>query len=336
MSRSGQLSVETGDIFPIIKKWLYSEHDIFLRELVANATDALTKRAAWGRGKNVEIPPGEILFSLDKDKKTLVIKDNGVGMTEEEVVKYIAQLAFSGAEEFVEKMKLGQEKGESIIGKFGLGFYSSFMVADKVVIETLSCQEGAGPTKWICEGDTEYTFEDSEKKDIGTTITLFINKESEEFLNDWKITDILKKFCNFMPYPIKVEKSERPKDKDASLYWDINETSPLWKKDPSKITEEDYKKFYKVLFPLDSDPLFWLHLKVDHPFTLEGILYFPKIHNKVSFQEQHINLYCRQVFVSDNVKEVIPEFLSHLKGSDRLDRHPLECFSKCLAGGPQC
>ncbi len=332
--RKGSISVQTTDIFPIIKKWLYSEHDIFLRELVANATDAITKRATLARTHNIELPDGKINLKVDKTNKTISIHDNGLGMTEEEVEKYIAQLAFSGAEEFVQKMKSEKEKGEDIIGKFGLGFYSSFMVADKVEIETLSWQEGSKPSKWICEGDTEYTFSDSQRTEVGTSITLHINKESEEFLNDWKVVETLKKFCDFMPYPIEVKKSEKPEKEDQLDHWKVNETEPLWKKDPKEITEEQYKEFYRSLFPMDSEPLFWLHLKVDHPFTLEGILYFPKINPKMSFQENHIKLYSKQVFVSDNVKNIIPDFLSLLKGVIDSTDIPLNVSRSSLQGDP--
>ena len=332
--RKGHISVRTTDIFPIIKKWLYSEHDIFLRELIANGTDAITKRKAKARTHNVELPEGKIILSVDKDKKVLKISDNGIGMTEKEVETYIAQLAFSGAEEFVQKIKMEKEKGEDIIGKFGLGFYSSFMVADKVEVESLSWEDGALPTKWSCEGDTEYAFLPSEKKQIGTEITLFINEESKEFLNDWKILETLKKFCNFMPYPIEVMKSERPKKKEEDDHWKVNETFPLWRKDPKEIKEEEYKEFYHSLFPMDADPLFWIHLKVDHPFVLEGILYFPKMASKMSFQEKHIRLYCKQVFVANNVKEIIPEFLSLLKGVIDSTDIPLNVSRSSLQGDP--
>ncbi|MCP4911543.1 MAG: molecular chaperone HtpG [Oligoflexia bacterium] len=339
--RKGTISVSTQDIFPIIKKWLYSEHDIFLRELIANATDAITKRASFSRTENLEIPTGAIEVLVDKSQGIVQIKDNGLGMTEEEVEKYIAQLAFSGAQEFVDKMNKETE-GADIIGKFGLGFYSAFMVASKVEVETLSWQKDAKPTKWTCDGETEYVFTDSDKKDVGTTITLHINEESKDFLNDFKLVETLKRYCDFMPYQIVVtnlekrlanESAKEEKDRTADT-WDINDTQPLWKRDPKELKDEDYKKFYRQLFPMDQEPLFWIHLKVDHPFTLEGILYFPKINPKMAFQEKNIRLYSKQVFVSDNVKDIIPEFLSLLKGSIDSTDIPLNVSRSSLQGDP--
>lgn len=339
--RKGSISVSTQDIFPIIKKWLYSEHDIFLRELVANATDAITKRASFSRTENLEIPTGKIQISVNKEKGFVEIKDNGLGMTEEEVEKYIAQLAFSGAQEFVDKMDK-QDEGADIIGKFGLGFYSAFMVASKVEVETLSWKKDSKPSKWTCDGETEYVFSDSDKKEVGTTITLHINEESKEFLNDFKLVETLKKYCDFMPYEItvtnlekKAKNTETTKDEDKTTdTWTINETKPLWKRDPKELTDEDYKKFYRQQFPMDQEPLFWIHLKVDHPFTLEGILYFPKINPKMAFQEKNIRLYSKQVFVSDNVKNIIPEFLSLLKGSIDSTDIPLNVSRSSLQGDP--
>jgi len=349
-NRKGTISVQTSDIFPIIKKWLYSEHDIFLRELVANATDAITKRSAWGRTKNTEIPTGKILIDVDKKNKTIKIHDNGIGMTEEEVEKYIAQLAFSGAEEFVKKMKeTGDNSTTDIIGKFGLGFYSSFMVADKVEIDSLSSADGAKAVKWTCDGDTEYTFSESERKDVGTTITIHTNKEGEEYLDGFKVNASLRKFCDFMPYSItiydiqrieeeKKENEKKKKEEDKSSWaqkgTEINETKPLWKKDPKDLKDEDYRDFFRHLFPMDPEPLFWLHLKVDHPFTLEGILYFPKLNLNKPFNESNIKLYCKQVFVSDNVKNIIPEFLSLLKGVVDSSDIPLNVSRSSLQGDP--
>lgn len=346
--RKGTIQVQTGDIFPIIKKWLYSEHDIFLRELIANATDAITKRATLGRTRNCEIPTGKIDVLVNKDEKTIVIQDNGVGMTEQEVEKYLAQLAFSGATEFIEKMKAGGEKGADIIGKFGLGFYSSFMVADKVEVNSLSMDEGAKAVKWTCAGDVDYTFEESDKAEVGTTITLHINEESTEFLDTWKLKDTLRTFCDFMPYSIGVldqlakptypldEEGKEDKTKDpippsADI---INTTEPLWKKNPSELKDEDYQNFFRQLFPMEQPPLFWIHLKVDHPFTLEGILYFPKFNPKKPFNENNIKLYCKQVFVSDNVKNVVPEFLSLLKGTIDSTDIPLNVSRSSLQGDP--
>ena len=345
--KKGNISVNTSDIFPIIKKWLYSEHDIFVRELVSNASDAITKRSTLARTTGAETPVGRVTASIDKAANTITIKDNGIGMTEEEVEKYIAQLAFSGAEEFVQKMKDKGEETEDIIGKFGLGFFSAFMVADKVEVETLSMNEGAKPTKWISEGETEYEFHDSSKSDIGTTITLHINNESKDFLESWKLRQTLKQYCDFMPYTIelidlnenaKIEaenaKAEKEEDKKAISQDIINDTNPLWKKDPSTLKDEDYINFYKKLYPMDDQPLFWLHLNVDHPFTLQGILYFPKINPNKPVNDNNIKLYSKQVFVSDNVKNVIPEFLSLLKGAiDSVDI-PLNVSRSALQGDP--
>ena len=336
-SRKGTISVNTNDIFPIIKKWLYSEHDIFLRELVANGTDAITKRATLARTQNQEIPTGAISVTVDKAQKTITLTDNGLGMSEAEVEKYLAQLAFSGAQEFVEKMKKeGNTPNTDIIGKFGLGFYSAFMVSTKVEVETLSMNEGSTPVKWICEGETEYSFETSTKSDVGTTITLHINEESEEFLNAWKVSETLKKFCDFMPYEIKVLDAEslNKEEKDAHHPGVINDTQPLWKKDPTTLTDEDYKSFYRKQFPMDGDPLFWIHLKVDHPFTLEGVLFFPKLNPNKPFNESNIRLYNKQVFVSNNVKDIVPEFLSLLKGCIDSSDIPLNVSRSSLQGDP--
>ncbi len=340
--RKGTISVQTGDIFPIIKKWLYSEHDIFLRELVSNSTDAITKRATLGRTENVEIPEGSIKVFVNKEAKTVTIEDNGLGMTEEEIEKYIAQLAFSGAEEFVNKMKDAGESAD-IIGKFGLGFYSSFMVADKVEVESLSWKKDSKPAKWICEGDVDYTFEASTKNTVGTSITMHINEESAEFLGVFKVLDILRKYCDFMPYKIEVidtevkqieaKDGEEAKTEGPKTY-QVNETQPLWKKDPTELKDQDYLDFYKKLYPMDQEPLFWLHLKVDHPFTLEGILYFPKINPKMPFNEKNLRLYSKQVFVSDNVKDIVPEFLSLLKGTIDSTDIPLNVSRSSLQGDP--
>jgi molecular chaperone HtpG len=356
--RKGTITVKTNDIFPIIKKWLYSEHDIFIRELISNATDAITKRANLSRTKNLEIPSGQIEVTVNKDQKTIVISDNGIGMTEDEVEKYIAQLAFSGAEEFVQKMQEAGNDAKDIIGRFGLGFYSTFMVADKVEVESLSMDEGAKPTKWICEGDTEYVFESSDKETVGTKITLHINKENEEFLYGYKVRSTLNNFCTFMPYPITVFDTEqiaeakkkveehKDSDKEEDLKYKkdslerakggdlINDTTPLWRKDPKDITDEEYIQFYNKLYPMDTPPLFWIHLKVDHPFTLEGILYFPKLNMNKPFNESNIKLYCKQVFVSDNVKSIVPEFLVLLKGVIDSTDIPLNVSRSALQGDP--
>ena len=344
--RTGKISVQTADIFPIIKKWLYSEHNIFLRELISNATDAITKRESEARGTNNEIPKGQINVILRPKKNTLIIEDNGIGMLEEEIEKYIAQLAFSGAEEFVKKMKEAGKETD-IIGRFGLGFYSAFMVADKVEVESLSIKENATPCKWICKGNPEYSFEKSSKKDIGTRITLHMNKESKEFLDEFKVQETLKNFCDFMPYQITLvdaEKKVRPTKEDGTTDDKaleipaepsvINETRPLWKQESKDLKDQDYKNFFKHLFPVDSDPLFWIHLKIDHPFTLEGILYFPKLNPMRPFNEKNIRLYSKQVFVSDNVKNIIPEFLSLLKGVIDSSDIPLNVSRSSLQGDP--
>ncbi len=346
-SRKGQISVNTTDIFPIIKKWLYSEHDIFIRELVSNACDAITKRASISRTTGAQAEEGKVEVAIDKEAKTITFKDNGLGMTEAEVEKYIAQLAFSGAAEFVEKMKEEDKDGQDIIGKFGLGFYSAFMVASKVEVESLSMQEGAKATKWICEGETDYEFTDSDKETVGTEITLHINEDSKEFLDTWKTRETLKNYCDFLPYPIHLldlneraktleenAKAEKEEDKKALSDDIINDTQPLWKKDPASLTDEDYKKFYKQMFPLDQEPLFWLHLNVDHPFTLQGILYFPKLNPNKPTNDSNIRLYSKQVFVSDNVKNVIPEFLSLLKGAIDSTDIPLNVSRSALQGDP--
>ncbi|MBT7610096.1 MAG: molecular chaperone HtpG [Bacteriovoracaceae bacterium] len=349
-SRTGQIKVDTADIFPIIKKWLYSEHDIFLRELISNATDAITKRATLARTRNEEIPNGQIDVRVNKTNKTIIITDNGLGMSEAEVEKYLAQLAFSGAAEFVKNLE-DQGAGETthdIIGKFRLGFYSAFMVSTKVEVETLSMDKDSIPTKWICEGETDYVFETSDRKEVGTTITLHINEESVEFLSSWKLNETLKNFCDFMPYKIGVLDEEAkpiyPKKEDGTDDTDkdptpvaatvINETNPLWKKDPKECTDEEYINFYKKLYPMDSEPLFWVHLKVDHPFTLEGILFFPKLNPLKPFNESNIRLYSKQVFVSESVKSIIPEFLSLLKGTIDSADIPLNVSRSSLQGDP--
>lgn len=331
-TRKGSISVKTNDIFPIIKKWLYSEHDIFVRELVSNACDAITKRATLARSQGHEVPAGQVKIELDKNNRLITITDNGLGMNESEVEKYIAQLAFSGAEEFVQKMKaMGNTNSkDEIIGKFGLGFYSAFMVAEKVEVESLSMVPGSTPTKWTCVGDTEYEFSDSTRAEIGTTIKLFIGADGEEFLERWKLQETLTHYCDFMPYPISLKDVSDAEGKEET----INETTPLWKKDPTTLTDEDYKNFYRKMFPMDPEPLFWLHLNVDHPFTLQGVLFFPKLNRSKPIQENGIKLYSKQVFVSDNVKNVVPDFLGLLKGAiDSVDI-PLNVSRSALQGDP--
>ena len=331
-TRKGSISVKTNDIFPIIKKWLYSEHDIFIRELVSNASDAITKRHTLARSQGHEMPEGRVKIELDKTKKMITIEDNGIGMTESEVEKYIAQLAFSGAEEFVKKMKdMGNTNTkDEIIGKFGLGFYSAFMVAEKVEVESLSMTPGSVPTKWTCLGDTDYEFSESAKSEVGTKITLFIGTDGEEFLDKWKLRETLTHYCDFMPYPISL----KDVNEENATEEVINETQPLWRKDPTTLKDEDYKEFYKKMFPMEPEPLFWLHLNVDHPFTLQGILFFPKLNQSKPIQENGIKLYSKQVFVSDNVKNVVPDFLGLLKGAiDSVDI-PLNVSRSALQGDP--
>ena len=323
-TRKGSISVKTNDIFPIIKKWLYSEHDIFIRELVSNACDAITKRATLARSQGHEIPDGKVQITVNKEARTILIEDNGLGMNESEVEKYIAQLAFSGAEEFVKKMKdMGNTTAkDEIIGKFGLGFYSAFMVAEKVEVESLSMVPGSVPTKWTCLGDTDYEFSDSDKAEIGTKITLFIGPDGEEFLDNWKLKETLNHYCDFMPYPIHLGEEL------------INDVAPIWKRDPTTLKDEDYKEFYRKMFPMEQEPLFWLHLNVDHPFTLQGVLFFPKLNPNKPMQENGIKLYSKQVFVSDNVKNVVPDFLGLLKGAiDSVDI-PLNVSRSALQGDP--
>jgi molecular chaperone HtpG len=347
-NRKGTISVNTTDIFPIIKKWLYSEHDIFIRELVSNATDAISKRSTLARNANQECPAGKITVEIDNNAKTITFHDNGIGMTEEEVEKYIAQLAFSGAEEFVQKMKdQNANVKDEIIGKFGLGFYSAFMVADKVQVESLSMKEGATPTLWTCDGDTDYEFSASSKTEVGTSIKLFINEDSKDFLQTFKTRETMKRYCGFMPYPVELvdivsrnktieenAKAAKPEDKKEIEVDIINNTEPLWKKDPSTLKDEDYTSFYSELFPMDQAPLFWLHLNIDHPFTLKGILYFPKLNMSKPGQEGSIRLFSKQVFVSDSVKNIIPDFLSLLKGAIDSTDIPLNVSRSALQGDP--
>ena len=346
-TRKGQISVNTNDIFPIIKKWLYSEHDIFVRELVSNACDAITKRQTLDRSEGAQVQAGEVKVIVDKENKTITFRDNGLGMNEEEVEKYIAQLAFSGAEEFVKKMKEEGKETEDIIGKFGLGFFSAFMVADKVEVESLSRAAGSKATKWICNGETDYEFTDSDKDTVGTDVRLFINEDNKEFLDTWKTRGTLTSYCDFMPYPIELvdvaevqrisaenAAAEKEEDKKPLPFDIINDTEPLWKKDPSTLSDEDYKGFYRKMFPMDQEPLFWIHLNVDHPFTLQGILYFPKLDRAKPVNEHNIKLYNKQVFVSDNVKNVIPDFLSLLKGAIDSKDIPLNVSRSALQGDP--
>ncbi len=321
----GNISVDSENLFPIIKKWLYSDKDIFLRELVSNGCDAITKLkklAGIGDARISDDEKFKVTVSVFKDAKKLVISDNGIGMTAEEIDKYINQIAFSGASDFLEKYKEDDDKGSQIIGHFGLGFYSAFMVADSVEIDSLSYQDGSKAAKWTCDGSMEFDMTDGERCERGTTITLNIAEDSEDFLDEFTIRKILNKYCSFLPVEIYLETDKKPEpekdengeEKEPELPKPINNTSPLWMKKPSECTDDEYKEFYRNVFMDFNEPLFWIHLNVDYPFNLKGILYFPKINHEFSGQEGQIKLYNNQVFVADNVKEVIPEFLMLLKG----------------------
>ncbi|WP_057936807.1 molecular chaperone HtpG [Algoriphagus resistens] len=326
MQEKGTISIHTENIFPIIKKFLYSDNEIFLRELVSNAVDATQKikRLATLGQYSGDLGDTTVEVSFDEKKKTITISDRGLGMTAEEIKKYINQVAFSGAEEFVEKFKDAKDANE-IIGKFGLGFYSAFMVADKVEINTLSYQEGAEAAKWTCDGSTSFEISKGKRKERGTEIILHINKDSEEFLDKWKLQGILDKYAKFLPVPIKfgtkTESVEDGVDDKGEKKWKsvevdnlINTTAPIWTKSPSDLTDEDYLKFYKELYPMSEDPLFWIHLNVDYPFNLTGVLYFPKVKNEFELQRNKIKLFSRQVFITDEVKDIVPEFLMLLHG----------------------
>ncbi len=309
----GNISVNSENLFPIIKKWLYSDKDIFLRELVSNACDAITKLKAIALSGEVSADEEyKITVIVDKPNKKLIISDNGIGMTAEEIDKYINQIAFSGAAEFLEKYKDEKDDSAQIIGHFGLGFYSAFMVADSVVIDSLSYRDGAKPAMWECDGSMEYDMTDGKRTTRGTDIILNIAEDSAEFLEEFKVREILHKYCSFLPVEIYLENAGA-EDKDAEAK-PINNTCPLWMKKPSECTDEEYKEFYTSTFMDFNEPLFWIHLNVDYPFNLKGILYFPKINHEFSGVEGQIKLFNNQVFVADNVKEVIPEFLMLLKG----------------------
>ncbi|MCX8131094.1 MAG: molecular chaperone HtpG [Clostridia bacterium] len=316
---SGNISIHTENIFPIIKKWLYSEKDIFIRELVSNASDAISKLKKLSSIGEAEISNDEkylIKVAVDKDNKTIKIIDNGIGMTEEEVKKYINQIAFSGAKDFLEKYKDKTDEGQ-IIGHFGLGFYSAFMVAEKVQIDTKSFQNGASAVKWLSSGGTEFEMDASDRLERGTTITLHMAEDSLEFLDEFKMREILTKYFSFLPYELYIEDKAKEKqdDKEKEEPKPLNDTNPLWLKNPKDCTEEEYKEFYRKVFHDFNDPLFWIHLNMDYPFNLKGILYFPKLKHEFETMEGQIKLFYNQVFVADNIKEVIPEFLMLLKGA---------------------
>lgn len=314
--QKGNIGVTTENIFPVIKKFLYSDHDIFLREMVSNAVDATQKLktlSATGDFKG-ELGDLSVRVSLDEKAGTLTISDRGIGMTAEEIEKYINQIAFSGVNDFLEKY---QDKAEAIIGHFGLGFYSSFMVAKKVEIITKSYKEGSKAVKWSCDGSPEYTLEDAEKEDRGSDIVLYIDDDCKEFLQKSKIEELLNKYCKFMAVPVVFGKKTEWKDgKMVDTEEDnvINSVEPLWVKAPSGLKDEDYKNFYRTLFPMNDEPLFWIHLNVDYPFNLTGILYFPRVKNNIELQRNKIQLYCNQVFVTDQVEGIVPEFLTLLHG----------------------
>lgn len=314
--QKGNIGVTTENIFPVIKKFLYSDHDIFLREMVSNAVDATQKLktlAATGDFKG-ELGDLSVCISLDEKAGTLTISDRGIGMTAEEIDKYINQIAFSGVNDFLEKY---QDKAEAIIGHFGLGFYSSFMVSKKVEIITKSYKEGSKAVKWSCDGSPEYSIEDAEKADRGSDIVLYIDDDCKEFLQKSKIEELLNKYCKFMAVPVVFGKKTEWKDgKNVETDEDnvINAVEPLWVKAPSSLKDEDYKSFYRTLFPMNDEPLFWIHLNVDYPFNLTGILYFPRVKNNIELQRNKIQLYCNQVFVTDQVEGIVPEFLTLLHG----------------------
>ncbi len=326
--QKGSIRVQTENIFPIIKKFLYSEHDIFIRELVSNAVDATQKLktlSSIGEAKG-ELGDLRIDVSIDMEKGTLTISDNGVGMTAEEVDKYINQVAFSGAEEFLDKYK-GQNEN-NIIGHFGLGFYSSFMVSEKVEIFTKSYKEDSKAVRWECDGSPEYILEEADRKERGTSIVLYLNSESKEFLDEYRVGNVLEKFCKFLPVPVYFPKGTDTEQKQ------INNTSPAWTKKPSELTTEDYQAFYKELYPFGEAPLFWIHLNVDYPFNLTGILYFPKIKQSYEIQKDKIQLYSNQVFVTDEVKDIVPEFLMLLHGVIDSPDIPLNVSRSYLQGDP--
>lgn len=333
----GSISIHTENILPIIKKWLYSDKDIFVREMVSNASDAIAKfrkLVAIGEAEVSDDEKYSINVILNKDNKTIRFVDNGIGMTGEEVKKYINQIAFSGAQDFLEKYKDRTDEGSQIIGHFGLGFYSAFMVSERVQIDTLSYREGSAAVKWTSSGGTEYELDESDRTGRGTTITLYISEDSAEFLDEFKMREILLKYCSFMPYEIYLidetkadkEKEDKKDEKDKEGKEEkeekekkepkpLNDTRPLWMKNPKDCTDDEYKEFYRKVFFDFNDPLFWIHLNMDYPFNLKGILYFPKLKHEFETIEGQIKLFYNQVFVADNIKEVIPEFLLLLKGT---------------------
>jgi molecular chaperone HtpG len=326
VQEKGTISINTENIFPIIKKFLYSDHEIFLRELVSNAVDATQKIKRLGSlgHYNQELGELKIRVAVDAEKKTITISDSGIGMTAEEIKKYINQVAFSGATEFMEKFKEANDANE-IIGRFGLGFYSAFMVAERVEIQTLSYQDGAAPARWTCDGSTEFEITDGTRTERGTDVILYINDDSTEFLEKHRIQSILDKYAKFLPVPVQFgtktesepdgeDEEGKPKYKSVEVDNIINNTSPIWTKAPGELKDEDYLNFYQELYPFQEEPLFWIHLNVDYPFNLTGVLYFPKLKNDFEVQKNKIKLFSRQVFITDEVKDIVPEFLLLLHG----------------------
>ncbi len=317
--QKGSISIHTENIFPIIKKWLYSDKDIFIRELISNGCDAVSKYkrlVSLGEANDDGENKYKITVSIDKEEGTLCFTDNGIGMTEEEVEKYINQVAFSGAEDFFNKYKDKMEEANDIIGHFGLGFYSSFMVSKKVQIDTMSYVENAEPVRWVSEDGLEYEISKSDTRTgRGTSITLYLDDDSKEFLNEYEVRTVIEKYCSFLPVEIYLEASDKDDNDNSELeVKPLNDVNPLWLKSPKDCTDEEYKDFYRKVFNSFDEPLFWIHLNVDYPFNLKGILYFPKLNNEFELVEGKVKLYNNQVFVADNIKEVIPEFLLLLKG----------------------
>lgn len=314
--QTGKIGVSSDNLFPIIKKFLYSDHEIFLREIVSNAVDATQKLKTLAvRGETpIAVEQAKVQVLLNEKKKTITVSDNGIGMTAGEIEKFINQIAFSGANEFLEKYK---NDANAIIGHFGLGFYSAFMVSSKVEIITKSWQEGAQPVRWSCDGSPEYTIEDAKREEVGTDVVMHINDDSKEFLNKARISELLNKYCKFLPVPVVFGKKTTWKDgKEAETDEDnqVNDTTPAWTKKPADLKDEDYSAFYRQLYPYTEDPLFHIHLNVDYPFNLTGILYFPRIKNTIEVQKNKIQLYCNQVYVTDSVEGIVPEFLTLLHG----------------------
>lgn len=312
--QKGNIGVTTENIFPVIKKFLYSDHEIFLRELVSNAVDATQKLKTLSSIGEYKGELGDLTVRVSLGKDTITVSDRGIGLTAEEIDKYINQIAFSGANDFLEKYK---NDANAIIGHFGLGFYSAFMVAKKVEIITKSCKEGAQAVKWTCDGSPEFTIEDCDKADRGTDIVLYIDDDCKEFLEEARISSLLKKYCSFLPVPVAFGKKKEWKDgKQVETAEDnvINETTPLWTRKPSELKDEDYKAFYRDLYPMSDEPLFWIHLNVDYPFHLTGVLYFPKVKSNIELNKNKIQLYCNQVYVTDSVEGIVPDFLTLLHG----------------------